>query len=165
MGTEALVSTYDFKLVSPGCHPGANSWSIKLSLDQDISEVLPLLNAELEGANYDHKAHCLVWKGQEKKYAFRPREISVAPLKDREEALTMCEEAVGIVNRTWQRRNEIEPDYSRVELPTMMEIYKALPKSNCGDCGYPTCMAYAAAYRSGQVQADACSYMSSGIAG
>ncbi len=159
MESEPLVSTYDFRLVSPGCHPGADAWSIKVDLDRDISDVLPLLNAKLEGADYDHKARCLVWKGQQKKYAFRPKEISIAPLKDREEALAMCMEAVEMVNRTWELRTEIEPDYSRVELPALMEIYKALPKDNCGTCGFPTCMAYAAAYRSGKARAADCPRM------
>jgi ArsR family metal-binding transcriptional regulator len=160
-----LISTFDFKLVSPACHPGADVWSIKIKLDSDISEVLPLLNAELDGANYDHKALCLVWKGQQKKYAFRPTEISVAPLEDREKALAMCQEAVDIVNRAWQRRNEIEPDYTRVELPSMMQIYKALPKDNCGECGFPTCMAYAAAYRSGKAQAADCPFFAAEVTG
>ena len=165
MENARLISTFDFSLVSPACRPGADAWSIKIKPDRDISEVLPLLNAELDGANYDHKALCLVWKGQRRKYAFRPWEISVAPLEDREEALAMCEEAVDIVNRTWQRRNEIDPDYSRKELPSIMQIYKALPKNNCGECGYPTCMAYAAAYRSGKAQPADCPYLAGEIAG
>jgi ArsR family metal-binding transcriptional regulator len=132
-------------------------------IEGDISEVLPLLNAELDGADYDHKAHCLIWKGPGKEYAFRPGEISIAPLKDREEALAMCEEAVDIVNSVWKRREDIEPDYTRIELPSLMKIYKALPKDNCGKCGLPTCMAYAAAYRSGKAQAADCPFLNAEI--
>ena len=156
MEHKPLIANFDFHLTSPGCHPGADRWSIKLTTDSDISEALPLLNAELEGASYDHKVPCLIWKNEGKKFAFRAREITIAPLEDREEALSMCEEAVDIVNRTWRRREGIKPDYSRVELPSLMEIYKALPKTNCGECGYPTCMAYAADYRSGKAEAAAC---------
>ena len=156
MEYEPLISTFDFQLASPGCHPGADSWSIKLTTDRDISEALPLLNAELKGASYDHKVPCLIWKNGRTKFAFRPREITVSPLKDREEALPMCNEAVEIVNSTWRRREEIEPDYSRIELPSMMEIYNALAKNNCGECGYPTCLAYAAAFRSGEAAAESC---------
>lgn len=156
MENETLVQTYDFNMVSPGCRPGADAWSIKITFDRDISEALPLLNAELVGADYDHKAGCLIWKGDGKKYAFRANEISVSPLKDREEALSLCEEAIGIVNSVWKRRHNIEPDYSRVILPSLMEIYKELPRDNCGTCGYQTCMAYAAAFRSGKANAADC---------
>lgn len=47
----------------------------------------------------------------------------------------------------------------------MMQIYTALPKDNCGGCGYPTCMAFAAAYRSGKVQAADCPHFTTRIAG
>ena len=28
-------------------------------------------------------------------------------------------------------------------MPTAMEIYKLLPKKNCGECKFPTCLAFA----------------------
>lgn len=154
------ISAFDFTLISPPCHPGADTWSVKIHFDEDISEVLPLLNAELDRADYDHNAKVLVWKGDGHKYAFRPHEISVAPLEDRNEANALCQEAVDIVNKRWERRDEIEPDYSRERLPTVMEIYKNLPRSNCKECGYATCMAFAAAYRDGKAQDSDCPHVS-----
>ena len=38
----------------------------------------------------------------------------------------------------------------------IMEILKLLPMTNCKLCGYPTCMAYAAALREGEVSLEAC---------
>lgn len=142
--------------MSPACHPGADMWSIKININKDIAGLLPLLNAELEKADYNHKAQVLIWKSGGKKYAFRPREISVAPVSDREQAPDLCGEAVAIVNDIWLRKDEIEPDYTQQELPTVMEIYKKLPRSNCGKCGYPTCMAFAAALRTGETSAADC---------
>lgn len=156
MNRKPPISTFDFTLISPACHPGADMWSINMTFEEDISEVLPLLNATLERADYDHKSKVLVWKGMGKKFAFRPREISVAPLQDRNQAASFCQEAVNIVNDAWERRNEIEPDYSRLQLPSVMEIYKQLPKNNCKECGYPTCMAFSAAFRSGKAAASDC---------
>lgn len=153
------ITQFDFALISPPCRPGADAWSIKINFKEDISEVLPLLNAELQGAQYNHKAKVLVWKGDDHKYAFRPHEISVAPLEDREQANELCQEAVRIVNKTWDRRDEIEPDYSKIEPPSVMEIYKQLPRSNCKDCGYATCMAFAAAYRDGKEEASDCPHV------
>ena len=156
MKSTTCITDYDFRLISPACHPGADIWSVKISFSKDISSLLPLLNAELENADYNHQAKVLVWKSGEKKYAFRPKEISVAPLRDREQAPAFCSEAVEIVNDIWQRKDEIEPDYTKRELPTVMELYKKLPRSNCGECGYPTCMAFAAALRTGKAPAEDC---------
>jgi len=43
---------------------------------------------------------------------------------------------------------------------TGLEIYKQLPKKNCGECGTPTCLAFAMALASGKGSLDACPYVS-----
>jgi ArsR family metal-binding transcriptional regulator len=144
---EPLITDYEFSLTAPGCHPGSTSRILHLVPKEDITDVLPYLNAELEDAQYEHEAAVLIWKGKEKKYAFRPKEITVSPLQEHRQADSFCREAISLVNEIWQRRKEIEPDYSKVVLPNLMEIFKQLPRTNCGECGYPTCMAFAAAYR------------------
>lgn len=42
---------------------------------------------------------------------------------------------------------------------TGLEIYKQLPKKNCGECGTPTCLAFAMALASGKGALDACPYV------
>jgi len=43
---------------------------------------------------------------------------------------------------------------------TGLEIYKQLPKTNCKDCGHPTCLAFAMALASGKASLDACPHVS-----
>lgn len=42
---------------------------------------------------------------------------------------------------------------------TGLEIYKQLPKKNCGECGVPTCLAFAMALASGKAALDSCPYV------
>ena len=42
---------------------------------------------------------------------------------------------------------------------TGLEIYKHLPKTNCKDCGLPTCLAFAMALASGKASLDACPHV------
>ncbi|KUO78898.1 MAG: acetyl-CoA decarbonylase/synthase complex subunit gamma [Desulfosporosinus sp. BRH_c37] len=42
---------------------------------------------------------------------------------------------------------------------TGLEIYKQLPKKNCGECGVPTCLAFAMALASGKASLDTCPYV------
>jgi len=42
---------------------------------------------------------------------------------------------------------------------TGIEIFKMLPKTNCKECGYPTCLAFAMALASGKAELDACPYV------
>ncbi len=43
---------------------------------------------------------------------------------------------------------------------TGLEIYKHLPKTNCKDCGSPTCLAFAMALAGGKASLDACPHVS-----
>jgi acetyl-CoA decarbonylase/synthase complex subunit gamma len=42
---------------------------------------------------------------------------------------------------------------------TGLAIFKQLPKKNCGECGVPTCMAFAMALAAGKATLDACPYV------
>ena len=43
---------------------------------------------------------------------------------------------------------------------TGIEIFKKLPKTNCGECGVPTCLAFAMKLAAGQAELTACPYVS-----
>ena len=43
---------------------------------------------------------------------------------------------------------------------TGIEIFKMLPKTNCKECGFPTCLAFAMALASGKAELDKCPYVS-----
>lgn len=43
---------------------------------------------------------------------------------------------------------------------TGIQIFKLLPKTNCGECKYPTCLAFAMALASGKAEIDACPHVS-----
>ena len=45
------------------------------------------------------------------------------------------------------------------EIKNPLEIYAALAKTNCGQCGVPSCMAFAAAVLQGQKKLTACPYI------
>lgn len=43
---------------------------------------------------------------------------------------------------------------------TGIQIFKLLPKTNCGECGLPTCLAFAMNLASGKAELDSCPYVS-----
>jgi len=43
---------------------------------------------------------------------------------------------------------------------TGIEIFKLLPKTNCGECGVPSCLAFAMNLSSGKIELSACPYVS-----
>jgi len=44
-----------------------------------------------------------------------------------------------------------------------LQIFKLLPKTNCKDCGYPTCMAFALQLAAAKTQPDACPHLSPSV--
>ncbi|WP_088228292.1 (Fe-S)-binding protein [Desulfosporosinus sp. FKB] len=160
-----LIREYEMKLSSPGCHPGANWYRVFIAMANDISEVFPYLNADLKGlVDYNHQSRILLWSpgGKEKIekiYAFRPKEIGITPISDREEAKEFTCKIINIVNDVWNRRNEIQPKFEgNRPLPAAMDIYKLLPRTNCKKCGFLTCMAFAVALRN-DFKISSCPYM------
>jgi len=153
---QALIADYHLELFPPPCLPGADTWSGRVSLDTDIGEVLPYLNARLEKGDYDHAAGVLVWKDQGHSYAFRRQEIKAGPARDREEARQLVDQAVALVNEVWRERERIEPNYERRFVPNLMQVYRLLPRTNCGKCGFATCMAFAASLREAKTGLNSC---------
>ena len=149
------------KLATPECLPGSQWYRAQVELHDDIGDALPYLNAELKGCDYRHGARVLLWENNGKKYAFRPREIVVAPVESRDEGRGLVDDIVDTVNDIWYRRGVIKPDFSgRKTPPSILAVYKLLPGTNCGECGFPTCMAYAAALRTDPAKVSLCAYLS-----
>ncbi len=48
-------------------------------------------------------------------------------------------------------------------MPSGIEILKLLPKTNCGDCGQPTCLAFAMNIAAGKMELSACPHISEDV--
>ena len=70
--------------------------------------------------------------------------IAINALRDEAEADKILEWLKREINETWENRDDIEPSYEGTPKPKVIEILKLLPKSNCKECGEPTCMVFAA---------------------
>ena len=159
--SEKLICGYELKLVTPECDPNVDWFRAHVCLQDDITEVLPYLNAKLTNPDYDHSQKILFCTGDHKKYAFRPYEIAIVPVNSREEAQKLAEKMIDTVNDIWNRRDEIEPDIrGRKPLPKALDIYRLLPGNNCKECGYATCLAFATALRSDAARLSLCPYLS-----
>ncbi|KAB2887986.1 MAG: Fe-S cluster protein, partial [Desulfobulbaceae bacterium] len=72
-----------------------------------------------------------------------PRKIAVNALQDEEQAEKIVAWLQREINGAWENRDDIEPSEHGVQQPTLMEVLKLLPKTNCRECGEPTCMVFA----------------------
>lgn len=139
-----LLKGYRKEFVRPECRPEAESVHLIAHLDQDITEVLPYINAALGGFQYTKDPPSVSFKVHGKLIAVHPRKICVNALRDELEGEKIVEWLKGEINETWERRSEITPRYEGIGKPKVIEILKLLPKTNCRECGQPTCMVFAA---------------------
>ena len=153
---EKLIEDYDLELFTPPCVPGAERWSGVARLRVDIREALPYLNATLSGSVYSRGAKALTWKNGGRSSAFHADRIMASNLEDRAEAEEVIRGLIETVNRTWQKRAEIEPDFDPHQRPTPMAIFQLLPGTNCRQCGQPTCFNFALKVAAGQQKPEDC---------
>jgi ArsR family metal-binding transcriptional regulator len=138
-----LIEDYDLEVFTPPCEPGAERFAARARLMEDISEVLPYLNATLRGAGYLREAHALTWKKGGHNVAFHAYEIATSNVEDRDGAEEEIKGLVDLVNRAWERRADITPDHEVHHRLAPMTVYKLLPLTNCKQCGEPTCYIFA----------------------
>jgi ArsR family metal-binding transcriptional regulator len=155
-----LIQNYDVEVFTPPCEPGAERFAARARLMVDISEIMPYLNATLRGAVYNPAAQALTWKKGGHNIAFHAYEIATSNVEDRDAAEKELHGLIALVNRTWERREEITPDHEIHQRPTPMAIFNLLPKTNCRECGEPTCFTFALKLVASQVSVEACPLLS-----
>jgi ArsR family metal-binding transcriptional regulator len=139
-----LLKGYIKNIFRPECNPEFESVHCIAHLDQDISEVLPYLNAVLGGFEYVKDPPAVIFRTQGKFITVHGRKIAINALKDEAEANKILEWLKREINVAWENREGIEPSYEGAPKPKVIEILKLLPKTNCKECCEATCMVFAA---------------------
>jgi ArsR family metal-binding transcriptional regulator len=157
-----LIDEYDIELSTPACDLSATIYTARVSVDADLSEVLPYINATVEKGEFLPGIPVLVWRERAHKYALRPREISISNVLDRDEASEEARVIVEKINGIWENRADLEPSFSTWTRLKALEVFKLLPRTNCGECGIPACMAFAVEVSKGKKGPEDCPPLAGG---
>jgi len=151
-----LLKGYQKEIFRPKCNPGFQSVHCIAHLDQDVSEALPYLNTVLGGFEYFRDPPAVTFRLHGKLLTVHGRRIAVNALEDEAEAERILRWMQREINEAWEQRDRIQPSYEGRTKPKVLEVLKRLPKSNCGQCGQPTCMVFAVLVTEGAKTADEC---------
>ena len=124
-------------------HPGDDEWVAQAEVPVDLTPLIPYVNAAARRPEFYADTPAVLWMHGDRKVAMRPHLISVSHVVDKEAAAEDVGDVVDWLNDLWERRDEITPLSEPKPLPPLMSVLKLLPMSNCGDCGLPTCTAFA----------------------
>lgn len=152
-----LLKSYSKEIFRPACNPSFQSLHCIAHLDQDIREALPYLNTTLGGFEYLKDPPAVTFRVHGKIITVHPREIAVNALTDEAEADKILGWLHREINQAWENRGEIEPRHESAPRPKIFEILRLLPKTNCRECGEPTCMVFAARVAEGAKGPEQCS--------
>lgn len=138
-----LLRDFKFHLINISCLPGSADRNAIVQLSDDVTPVFPFLNAVVRRCNYNHDAKILDFMYKGHIITIEPQQMKVTGVRDEAEAKQMIEYVIDLMNRTWDQRDTIEPIAEYVRPATPLDLLACLPKTNCGKCGDPTCLAFA----------------------
>ena len=138
-----LLTGYRKEIFRPECNPGFQSLHCIAHLDDAVGPVLPYLNAALGGYVYLKDPPAVTFKVHGKLITVHGEKIAVNGLRDEAEADKILEWIRQEINETWDMRDQIKPSYEGIPQPKILEVLRLLPRTNCRQCGQPTCMVFA----------------------
>jgi DNA-binding CsgD family transcriptional regulator/ArsR family metal-binding transcriptional regulator len=158
-----LVSGYsDFSLAPSGVrtvnYHGAGL-AAHFTLDNDVSPVFPYINAALPEVLYHEHPEYVQFFLDNIKCTIYAREAYAGPFANEDEARQFIDRLLAMLNDTYADRHATTPNFKKTRRVPVMDIYRLLPGTNCGECGFPTCLAFAGALSQGQVGTNHCPEM------
>jgi ArsR family metal-binding transcriptional regulator len=146
----------DLNLASRSCHPGSLDFRAKFRFNTDISSLFPYINAVAKKAFYFDKPHYIKFSFNEYSCALYPDNGVLALVENKAHAITVIEMLIEFLNDIHSKIDTIKPDHKVFKPVTALSIYKLLPRSNCKECGFETCMAFAATLGNRNIAIDKC---------
>jgi len=137
-----LLHSYKITRTLP-CLADPEKIRVIAEIPDEIHEVFPYLNATLKGCIYNHPANTLTIRKDQKLITLHVLHITLAKIEDEKEAEEILKWLKDLINETYEKRDQIKPNYSMAGELKALDIFKLLPGTNCKKCGEPTCLAFA----------------------
>ena len=151
----AFLKTITLCYVAP-CMADEKKIRLIAYLNRDITEILPYLNAVIKGASYNKGASTLTFAKERRLINLYNMKITIAKADDIIDAWHILDEIKALINKTYEKRSDIKPNYEEKVKVTALQIYGWLPKTNCRACGEATCLAFACRLLLGEQKLSKC---------
>lgn len=158
------LCNYRIISVSPCLTDGAQ-FKVTALLSDDVSQLMPYLNATLKFCTYEPFTSTLTFNCMGSPVVLHPDRVIVGRLREVDSAENILDAVVEFIDRINDQKENLKPEYATKELPQPKEVYVLLPQSNCGDCGEATCIAFTVKLIKGEKRVEECPHLSSEHAG
>lgn len=137
-----LLHSYKITRILP-CIADPEKIRVIAEISDEIHEVFPYLNATIKGCIYNHPALTLTIRNEEKLITLHANHITMTLIEDEKEAHEVLNWLKDLINETYHKKDQIEPNYSSGDQLKPSDIQKLLPGTNCKECGFRSCLAFA----------------------
>jgi len=117
----------------------------RFQFSNDLSPLFPYINAVADRSQLYEKPVYIKFVFEKRLCAFYAREGAFTPIGDMDQALEFLQKLFDFIEDISKRSWNIVPNHKKFKPSSALDIFRLLPGSNCRSCGYPTCMAFAAA--------------------
>lgn len=113
-------------------------------LSDDVTEIMPYLNSVIKNAIYNKNIPAISYKKEFRLITIRPMKLTVAKALHSTDAYMLVDWIKDLINDTFAKKDDIVPSYELRNPPKPLDIFSWLPRTNCKQCGEPSCLAFAA---------------------
>jgi DNA-binding CsgD family transcriptional regulator/ArsR family metal-binding transcriptional regulator len=131
----------------------------RFELDCELAPLFPYINAVADHAQYYEKPVYIKFLLASRLCAFYPTEGAFTPVRDLAEAMDFLPTLLDFIRDVSRRCPQITPNHKKYNPTSAVDIYRLLPGSNCRECGFATCLAFAAALSRGHTAMVKCPHM------
>ncbi|MFH1434214.1 MAG: hypothetical protein ABIJ56_00725 [Pseudomonadota bacterium] len=132
------IKIREIKAFRPPCDASSEMVNVKAVLDRDVSFILPYVKGALGNVRYFPRGPFI-------KFVFKGHPVTVdhdcvaiAGFPDDAAAIACAREVIALLEDIERKKESIAPDAAPYDPPTVMDIFKILPKkAGCGRCGNP----------------------------
>lgn len=151
-----LLKTVRPEVTRPPCDFSSETVNVVGRFVEDISPVLPYLNATQPRALYNRSANILRFRFEGRQVTLQPGELAISSLPDADEAIEVLTRLHHLINDAWESRAEITPSVVERKRLQALQVYRLLPGLNCKVCDDGTCFVFANKLAAGQAQVELC---------
>jgi DNA-binding CsgD family transcriptional regulator/ArsR family metal-binding transcriptional regulator len=132
----------------------------EFDFSMDIEFLFPYINAVAKKTQLFENPPHIRFNFDHTLCVLHPFRGYASPVDDNEDARTFIIQLTAFLNDIYHRKDQISPRYKFFSQTAIPQILKLLPQTNCNDCGFNTCMAFAAALAQQQTIPGRCPHIS-----
>jgi DNA-binding CsgD family transcriptional regulator/ArsR family metal-binding transcriptional regulator len=137
---------YNFSIKSSSVKLSERCWFAHFKIDGDFTHLFPFIQSTANEVVHYEFPEYIQFQLDDIICTLYPPDIVVSRLfYGREHALEFANGLIEFLNELELRKSQIEPNYKKFSRLHVPDILRFLPMTDCGQCGFLTCMAFAGA--------------------